>query len=129
MSGGDADWAFVPPPGAILVLFMSRRPGGSNASGDASEDGDGYAEAAAAMSALAARQPGYLGETSLRGPDGIGMTASWWRDEASVAAWRDHPEHVAIRKRARGRGGDPWYEGYALTVAEVRRAYGWGDAG
>src|SRR3546814_4335243 len=74
--------------GQTAVIFVSQRT-------DA--DADGYDRAAQAMAALAARQPGYRGMDSVRGADGHGITVSYWADEASALAWRDHPEHVPIR--------------------------------
>ncbi|HEU4960129.1 MAG TPA: antibiotic biosynthesis monooxygenase [Sphingomonas sp.] len=98
--------------GQIAVIFVSRRR---------SEDAEGYAAAAAAMDALAAAQPGYRGVASVREADGFGITVSYWADEASAAAWRDNPEHAAIRETGRGR----WYDSYEVTVAAVTRDYSW----
>ncbi len=98
--------------GQVLVVFVSRRR---------DVDPDGYAAAADAMEALAARQPGYRGVDSVRGADGVGITLSWWADEASAAAWRDDPTHAAIRDRGRA----DWYDAYAVAVADVTRSYGW----
>ncbi len=98
--------------GQIAVIFRSLRT-------DA--DAPGYARAAAAMDALAARQPGYLGVHSVRGSDGEGLTISYWQDEASARAWRDHPDHVAIRAAGRER----WYTHYEVIVAQVTRSYDW----
>lgn len=98
--------------GQIAVIFVNHRT---------SEDDAGYAAAAAAMDALAAEQPGYRGIDSVRGADGIGITVSYWADEASAIAWRNDPEHAAMREAGRGR----WYRWYRLHVAEVGRSYGW----
>jgi heme-degrading monooxygenase HmoA len=98
--------------GQIAVIFVSERTG---------DDDAGYALAAAAMAALAAEQPGYCGIESVRGADGLGITVSYWADEASATAWRDHPEHEAIRDRGRAR----WYTRYEVIVTEVTRAYRW----
>ncbi len=98
--------------GQIAVIFVSARTG---------EDEPGYAAAADSMERLAAAQPGYAGVESARGPDGIGITVSYWADAASAAAWRDHPEHARIRDLGRAR----WYSWYELQVVEVVRDYGW----
>ena len=98
--------------GAVAVIFLSTRSG---------DDADGYAQAAAAMDALAARQPGYRGVDSARGEDGFGITVSYWADEAAAQAWRDHPEHEAIR----GRGRAIWYADYRVGVARITRSYAW----
>ena len=98
--------------GAIAVIFLSTRTG---------DDADGYAEAAVAMDALAARQPGYLGVDSARGPSGFGITVSYWVDDAAALAWREHPDHIAIRDRGRAL----WYADYRVDVARIERSYAW----
>lgn len=98
--------------GQIAVLFVSQRT---------AEDEIGYAEAAAAMDALAATQPGYRGLDSQRGADGVGITISYWADDASARAWRDHPDHAAIRAAGRAR----WYAWYEVIVTRVERGYRW----
>ena len=64
---------------------------------------------------------GYLGIDSTRGEDGVGITISWWRDEAAALAWRDDPDHARIRDRGRAQ----WYDWYRVIVATVDRAYEW----
>ena len=98
--------------GQTAVIFVAQRT---------TEDDAGYAAAAAAMEALAARQPGYRGIDSTRGADGLGITVSYWADEASAIAWRQEPEHTAIREMGRGR----WYLWYMLHVAAIGRSYSW----
>lgn len=98
--------------GQIAVIFVSERT---------LEDDAGYAEAAERMAALAAAQPGYRGADDARGEDRIGITVSYWADEASAVAWRNHPEHAAIREKGRGR----WYRWYRLHVAGIGRSYDW----
>ena len=102
--------------GAIAVIFLSTRNGP-----DAAWDEAGYAQAAAAMDALAARQPGFLGVAGARGVDGFGITVSYRADEATAIAWRDHPDHAAIRDRGRA----VWYYDHRVDVAVVTRSYGW----
>lgn len=94
------------------MIFWSRRNG---------RDEAGYATAAAAMNARAAAQPGYRGVEDARGSDGVGVTVSYWTDEAAALAWRDDPDHAAIRAAGRTR----WYDAYAVTVARVERGYTW----
>ena len=98
--------------GQIAVIFAAWRTRADEA---------GYAEAARAMDALAAAQPGYLGMDAARGGDGFGVTVSYWADEVSAIAWRAHPEHAAVREAGRGR----WYDRYDLHVARVLRSHGW----
>lgn len=99
----------------VAVIFLSERTG---------RDEAGYARAAASMSALAAEQPGYLGERSARTPGGLGITISYWMDEPSAIAWRDEPRHASVREAGRER----WYLWYRVEVATVDRAYEWSRA-
>ncbi len=98
--------------GEVAVIFTSTRNDVDHAS---------YDVAAIAMDALAAQQPGYRGVESARGPDGVGLTISYWADEAAAIAWRDHPDHAAIRNIGRAR----WYDSYRVTVCAVTRSYDW----
>lgn len=91
------------------VIFASTRTG---------EDGDGYAKTADLMMSLAAEQEGYLGVESI-GNEKRAITVSYWRDEASIAKWRDQADHVAARLA----GNDTWYQDFRLRVATVDRAY------
>lgn len=106
--GGARD----PRTGQVAVIFVSQRT---------DVDAAGYDAAAAAMDALAAAQPGYRGIDATRDADGLGITVSYWADEASAVAWRRHPDHAATREAGRGR----WYERYDLHVATVGRSYNW----
>jgi heme-degrading monooxygenase HmoA len=99
-------------PGTVAVIFIAQRT---------LDDDEGYRVAAAAMDTLAARQPGYHGMDSVRAADGLGITVSYWSDDAAAKAWRDHPEHAAIREAGRER----WYSRYDLHVAAVTRSYDW----
>lgn len=103
-----------PPPPYYAVIFTSRRTGT-----DA-----GYARAAERMLELAAQQPGFLGVESARDADGLGITVSYWRTLADVAAWRRHAEHTQVRNDGRAR----WYSHYELRIARVEHAYGWDAA-
>jgi heme-degrading monooxygenase HmoA len=98
--------------GSVAVIFTSRRSGA---------DEPGYAAAAAAMDALAAAQPGYLGVESARGADGVGITVSYWTDEAAALAWRAQADHAAVREHGR----DRWYDWYRVEVTTVARSYRW----
>ena len=84
-------------------------------------DAEGYARAAAAMEALSAKQPGYIGMDSVRGGDGLGITVSYWATDSHAKAWRDEAEHTAIREAGR----DVWYSDYSLHVGEITRSYDW----
>lgn len=101
-----------PREGQVAVIFVSQRT---------DEDSAGYAGAAEAMAALAAAQPGYAGVDSVRDEGGLGITVSYWADDASARAWRDNPEHARIRDLGRAR----WYDWYVLEVTRVERGYRW----
>jgi heme-degrading monooxygenase HmoA len=109
---GEARFASTLRPPYYAVIFTSQRN---------REDLEGYAEAAARMLELAGQQPGYLGVESVRDADGVGITVSYWRDEASILAWKQHAEHAATRDRGRR----DWYTRYITRVAKVERAYDW----
>ncbi|HVF95446.1 MAG TPA: antibiotic biosynthesis monooxygenase [Sphingomonas sp.] len=98
--------------GQVAVIFRSHRTAADEA---------GYAEAAATMESLAARQPGYRGMDSVHDAGGTGITISYWADQAAAIAWRDQPDHAAARELGRAR----WYDDYDIAVAIVERSYGW----
>lgn len=100
------------PIGSTSVIFIAQR---------SDADADGYAQAAHTMDVLASEQPGYLGMESVRAADGLGITVSYWASDTDAKAWRDHPDHAAIRDAGR----DRWYTHYSLHVAEVVRSYDW----
>ncbi|QDQ25583.1 antibiotic biosynthesis monooxygenase [Chitinimonas arctica] len=101
--------AATPEPPYYAVIFSSLR----------SEADEGYAQAAERMLALARQQPGFLGVESARGEDGLGITVSYWRDEAAILAWKQHAEHSEVRRKGR----DSWYAAFATRVCKVERAY------
>ncbi len=72
---------------------------------------------AAEMHALAEQQAGFLGIESAR--EALGITVSYWRDEASILAWKQAADHRAAQRLGRER----WYSAYAVRVARVERAY------
>jgi heme-degrading monooxygenase HmoA len=106
-----ADMATLPKH-CISVIFIAQRT---------LEDDSGYTDAAEAMDALAALQPGYLGMDSVRGADGLGITISYWASDNDAKAWRDQPGHAKIREQGR----NLWYSSYSLHVASVERSYDW----
>ncbi|MGF1431579.1 antibiotic biosynthesis monooxygenase family protein [Kitasatospora sp. LaBMicrA B282] len=100
----------LPDPPYYAVVFTAVRTPGD----------DGYEETDERLLKLAADQPGFLGLDAARRADGLGITVSYWRDEESIAAWREHAEHAL----ARAHGREHWYASYSLHVAKVERAYG-----
>ena len=111
MTGDELAEVFEPPYWA--VIFSNLRT---------TADADGYAQTADEMVALAATIPGYLGIESTRDPTtGFGITVSYWRDEAAIAAWRAHADHMTVQRLGRER----WYRAYRLRVARVSRDKAW----
>ena len=108
-------FAATPEPPYYAVIFTAQRT---------ESDAHGYAAMAARMEELALARPGCLGVESTRDADGLGITVSYWRDEASIAAWREDGAHLAAQRLGRER----WYTEYSLRVARVERAYS-GPAG
>jgi len=106
-----ATFADTPTPPYYAVIFTSKRT---------TSDDHGYAAASQRMVDLGSRYPGFLGLETARGSDGLGITVSYWRDEAALRAWKRDTEH---QKAQRG-GREAWYERYEVRIAKVERAYG-----
>jgi heme-degrading monooxygenase HmoA len=83
---------------------------------------EGYIEVAEKMEQLAKQQPGYIGVESVR--DGsLGITVSYWQDEASIKAWREQLDHTVARKMGR----EKWCQYYRVRVCKVERDYEFGE--
>ncbi|MFT3714117.1 MAG: antibiotic biosynthesis monooxygenase [Archangium sp.] len=98
----------TPKPPYYAVIFTSKRTEG---------DG-GYSAMAEKMEALAKQQPGFLGMEHARDAE-LGITVSYFTDEASIVAWKKNVEHLEAQRQGRER----WYEAYDVRVAKVERAY------
>ncbi len=106
MVGG---FAVTPEPPYYAVIFTSKRTDVAN----------GYHDMSDRMTELVLAQPGYLGAESARGADGLGITVSYWRNEADISAWKAEARHLVAQRLGRER----WYEHYEVRVAKVERAY------
>lgn len=102
-------FAPLPDPPYYAVIFTNRL----------SEDDFGYAEMAEQMEELAQEQPGYLGHESTRDSNGMGITVSYWTDDAAIHAWKLVAEHLFAQKQGKAK----WYDYYITRVAKVERAY------
>ena len=102
-------FASTPEPPYYAVIFTSQR----------TEADDGYEAMAQAMYELALKQPGCLGAESTRGQDGLGITVSYFIDEASIRTWKKNARHLVAQRL----GKERWYSHYELRVAKVERAY------
>ena len=100
--------AMQPEVGQVMTVFRSRlRP-----------DASAYGDDAAAISALARTMPGYVEHKAFTADDGERVTLVTFRDRASHDAWRDHPDHVAAKRR----GVTSYYEAYSISVGTTEYA-------
>lgn len=102
--------AHTPAPPYYAVIFTSTRTEAEN----------GYEAMAEKMLTLAAQQPGFLGVESVRGPDGLGITVSYWESPEAIADWKADAEHRVAQETGRRL----WYRDYRLRIARVERDYG-----
>lgn len=100
--------AKTPAPPYYAVIFSALQ----------TDDVEGYGEMAQAMVVLAMQQPGFLGVEHAR--DGLGITISYWADEAAIASWKANTDHQLAQRYGR----EKWYSTFAIRVAKVERAYG-----
>lgn len=77
-----------------------------------------YNSMAARMRELALSQFGCLSFTAATEGDHE-IAVSYWPDEASIRAWKQHAEHLEAQQLGR----DRWYAGYDVDIAEVKRSY------
>ncbi|MEZ5706798.1 MAG: antibiotic biosynthesis monooxygenase [Burkholderiaceae bacterium] len=47
------------------------------------------------------------------------IAVSYWPDEASIRAWKQHSEHLMAQQLGRER----WYASYEVDIAQVQRSY------
>lgn len=102
--------ARTPQPPYFAVVFSSQRTPGDQ----------GYGAMADRMVELAATQPGFLGIESARDAEGFGITVSYWRDEAAIAAWKANAEHAVAQRLGR----QAWYGAFRLRICRVERESG-----
>ena len=99
------------PKTYYAVVFTSQRTGGDNS---------GYEQMSRRMVDLAKDQPGYLGLESARGPDGVGITVSYWDSLEAIHAWKADLEH----QEAQAHGRSEWYAWYRIRICRVEADYG-----
>jgi len=92
----------------LVILFRSKLT---------PEAADGYPEMAAEMDAHARTFDGFIDVKSFLAEDGERLTVVWWRDEESLAIWRNDVRHRFAQQQGRAR----WYEYYKMDVATVIR--------
>lgn len=96
-------------PGQIVTVFRSRLGPGA---------GQDYVDRAAEMVRLVHTMPGLVDVKHFVADDGERVTLATFRDEASQAAWRNHPDHRAAQQEGR----DRYYAEYSIQVCETVRA-------
>ena len=71
------------------------------------------------MFELASRMPGFVSYKDFAAADGESVTIVEFTDQASLLAWRNHPEHVVVQHRGR----DEFMSEYHIQVCETVRDY------
>ncbi|WP_120501817.1 antibiotic biosynthesis monooxygenase [Roseovarius sp. EL26] len=99
----------TPEPPYYAVIFTNQL----------SENDGGYETMGNKMFEMALDQPGCLGAESTRDSSGLGITVSYWKDEAALSEWKANAKHLV----AQNMGIEQWYAHYELRVAKVERAY------
>ena len=107
-----SEFVKTPVPPYYVVVFTAKRT---------SADAAGYQSMAEALFGLVADQPGFLGIESARNDDGFGITAAYFKDEASILDWKNNARHLVAQRL----GQERWYDHYEVRIARVERAYGW----
>lgn len=106
--------AKTPQPPYYVVVFTAKR---------ANADEAGYQSMGEALAGLLNEVGGFPGIESARNDDEFGITAAYFKDEASILNWKNNAQHLAAQKIGRERR----YEHYEMRVERVERAYGSGD--
>ena len=107
-------FAKTPGPSYYAVIFTNQL----------NENDEGYEAMDDRMFKMALEQPGCIGAESTRDASGLGITVSYWKDEASISEWKANARHLV----AQNMGIERWYSHYELRVAKIERAYS-GPAG
>jgi heme-degrading monooxygenase HmoA len=102
-------FATTPEPPYYAVIFTSKRTDGDH----------GYNAMMDVIVPLSTAQAGYLGRESARLDNGFGITVIYYKDEASILAWKNQEKHLVAQKLGKQR----WYEHYEMRVCKVERAY------
>jgi heme-degrading monooxygenase HmoA len=95
--------------GPLIILFRSKLTG---------QAGEDYQAMNAELETLVRQNPGFIDVKSYTAQDGERLTVVWWRDEQSLADWRNLARH----REAQSTGRQKWYEYYNVEVASVVRS-------
>jgi heme-degrading monooxygenase HmoA len=93
----------------LIILFRSKLTG---------QAGEDYQAMNAELETLVRQNPGFIDVKSYTAQDGERLTVVWWRDEQSLAEWRNLARH----REAQNTGRQKWYEYYNVEVASVVRS-------
>lgn len=93
----------------IVILFRNRLRAGV--------DLTAYLAHAAALYEVVRQMPGFLSSEDFSGDDGERLSVIAFKDEDSLSAWRQHPEHRA----AQAQGRAEYYESYSLQICHLQR--------
>lgn len=80
---------------------------------------EGYEYTAHKMIELAQKQTGFLGAESVRDPNGLGITVSYWESIQSISSWKENIEH----REAQNLGKEKWYRQFKVRICRVERDY------
>ena len=94
-----------------IVLFRSRLKAGA--------DMAALQAVGERMDALVREMPGFMAYRDYAAADGELLTVVEFRDDASLQAWRDHPEHKAAQQRGRRE----FFSEYRIQVCSAQREY------
>jgi heme-degrading monooxygenase HmoA len=92
------------------VIFTSQR---------SDKDTAGYKKMAAAMEEAAKKQAGFLHMESVRGPEGFGITISYWHSLDAIKEWKQHTQHQSAQKA----GKEKWYSDYKVEICKIEKKY------
>ena len=97
-------------PQKIVITFRMRVNPGFDAE---------LADLGSRMYALAASMPGFLSYTEYAGGDDEHLALVEFDTEEHLAAWRNHPEHVAAQEAGR----EKYFTWYQIQVCQLLREY------
>ncbi|HMI96927.1 MAG TPA: antibiotic biosynthesis monooxygenase [Micropepsaceae bacterium] len=94
----------------VVIVFRSRlKPGLESEIG----------ELGARMYGLASAMPGFISYQDYAAADGGGVAIVEFETHDALAAWREHPEHLA----AQAAGRERFFSEYRITVCDTVRDY------
>jgi heme-degrading monooxygenase HmoA len=93
---------------SLVILFRSRLTDAAGAD---------YQAMDAELGELVRQNPGFVDVKSYTAEDGERLTIVWWRDEESLAQWRNLARH----REAQNTGRRKWYQYYKMEVARITR--------